>query len=146
MQKSFFIALLFLGSLSATSGLAAQERTGNENTGQAAPTAGTMPAKTPRQLFIENCSAANPAPNGSAQSPSPSCICEADFLASNMKAEQFAIAAALVAFGDDMEAVGQFVTDKIADGTYSAQLFLDTANRLEALAERLGRACGNLPL
>ncbi len=144
MKNYFLIALFFLSPLFAISGLAAQESAEGESAVQ--PATQTVPTKTPRQVFIENCSMANPLPDGNSQNPSPSCVCEADFLASNMQAEQFAIAAELVKFGEDMEAVSRFVTDTIADGTYTPQIFLDTANRLEELAERLGRACGNLPL
>jgi hypothetical protein len=146
MKNYFLIALFFLSPLFVISELAAQESAEDESAVQLAPATQIVPTKTPRQVFIENCSTANPLPDSNSQSPSPSCVCEADFLASNMQAEQFAIAAELVRFGDDMEAVSRFVTDKIADGTYTPQVFLNTANRLEELAERLGRACGSLPL
>lgn len=133
MRRLFF--LLLLGFLSHTGVALAQS---DEATPPLQST--SDPALTQRQIFIENCRAAQRAEK--MREKPKTCACEADYLASNMDDQQFAIMAGLIRFGADQQAISDWVVAQIEAGTWSTEKFLETANRLAELADGVGKACG----
>lgn len=100
------------------------------------------PPKAARVLYLENCAAS--AQDKDQADRKRACTCEADYLNTNLSEQQFQISAALVRFGDNEEAITEWVLSQLRSETYTAEMLLNTANRLTELAPKLGAACGGL--